>query len=127
MAHAVAVGVVAPRPAIRADVVAALAAQVGRLEPGPGWAAWRHDLVAAFAAHLSDLPSEFAPAHRTATPKSATQKAPEATAFAQLVGRAACFSTAPVGSVPAMVEAELHDRLLLIETIVAGLRHRPAA
>ncbi len=58
---------------------------------------------------------------------SARRKTKEACAFAQLVGRAACFSTAPVGSVPAMVEAELHDRLLLIETIVAGLRHRPAA
>ena len=38
-----------------------------------------------------------------------------------------CFRTAPLGGVPAMVEAELHDRLMLIEMVVADLRHRPAA
>ena len=35
--------------------------------------------------------------------------------------RAAAFHAASLGGVPAMVEAELHDRLLLIETVVADL------
>jgi hypothetical protein len=41
--------------------------------------------------------------------------------------RAAAFPAAPLGGVAAMVEAELQDRLLLIETVVADLGHRPAA
>jgi len=41
--------------------------------------------------------------------------------------RAAAFPAAPLGGVPAMVEAELYDRLLLIETVVAVLGRRPAA
>ena len=51
----------------------------------------------------------------------------EAAAFAGFALEAAGFPTAPLGSVPAMVESELQDRLLLIETVVADLRRRPAA
>jgi hypothetical protein len=32
-----------------------------------------------------------------------------------------------LGRVPAMVEAEMRERLALIEVVVADLRHRPAA
>lgn len=84
-------------------------------------------LVAAFLAHVSDLPSKFSHAHRTAAPKPDDQKAVEAAYFALTAQRAAGFRSAPLGAVSAMVEAELHDRLLLIETVVADLRHRPAA
>jgi hypothetical protein len=122
VAHAVAVGSVAPRPAIRGDVVAALAAQVARLEPGdPDWAQLARDLVAAFAAHECDLPSEFSPGFRTATPKPAAQKAFEARAFADVSRRVADHPSAPLGAVPAMVESELQDRLLVIETVIADL------
>jgi hypothetical protein len=83
--------------------------------------------VEAFLAHNSDLPSEFSPAHRTATPTTAEEKAAEAAAFAERADRAASYPAAPLGSVPAMVEAELHERLALIEAVVADLRHRRAA
>lgn len=126
--HVVAAGAVGPRPAIRADVAAALTAQVRRAElDDPGWHDMAAVLVAAFLAHISDLPSEFSPAHRTAPPKSAEEKASEAAAFAEYAGRAAAYPAAPLGSVPAMVEAELQERLALIEAVVADLRHRPAA
>jgi len=128
VAHAVAVAAVTPRPAIRADVAAALAAQIRRAEPDdPAWDGLATALVAAFLAHISDLPSEFSPAHRTAAPKAVRQKAREAEVFARMARRAAAFPEAPLGGVPAMVEAELHDRLLLIERIVADLGYRPAA
>ena len=128
VAHAVAVGSTSPRPAIRSDVVAALAAQVTRLEPGDiTWAGLARDLVAAFAAHLCDLPSEFAPGFRVATRKPPLQKAFEATTFAELAQRAADHPAAPLGAVPAMVESELQDRLMLIETVIADLHERPAA
>src|SRR6478752_8544935 len=82
-AHAVALGAVAYRPAIRADVAAALAAQVRRADPDhPRWAGLADALVAAFLEHISDLPSEFSPAHPTAEPKSSSQKDAEASAFA---------------------------------------------
>ena len=45
-------------------------------------ATWPTALVATFLAHISDLPSEFSPSHRTASPKSARRKAKEAAAFA---------------------------------------------
>jgi hypothetical protein len=128
VAHAVAVGSVAPRPAIRADVIAALVAQVTRLEPADiAWAHLAPDLVAAFAAHLCELPSEFAPGFRAATPKPAAQKAAEATVFADVACRAADHPAAPLGAVPALVESELQDRLLVIETVIADLHERPAA
>ena len=128
VAHAVAVAAVTPRPAIRADVAAALAAQIRRAEPDdPAWDGLATALVAAFLAHISDLPSEFSPAHRTAAPKAVRQKAREAEVFARMARRAAAFPEAPLGGVPAMVEAELHDRLLLIETVVADLARRRAA
>jgi len=61
-AHAVAMGAVAHRPAIRADVAAALAAQVRRADPDdPAWGDLAKGLVAAFLEHFSDLPSEFSP------------------------------------------------------------------
>ena len=41
--------------------------------------------------------------------------------------RAAVHPAAPLGAVPAMVEAELQDRLVLIETVIADLHDRPAA
>ena len=85
------------------------------------------DLVMAFAAHICDLPSEFAPGFRAARPKRATQKAAEATAFAEVAQRAADHPAAPLGAVPAMVESELEDRLLVIETVLADLRGRSAA
>ena len=75
-AHAVALGAVAHRPAIRADVGVALAAQVRRADPDhPRWGGLADALVAAFLEHITDLPSEFSPAHRTAKPKSVMQKA----------------------------------------------------
>ena len=127
-AHAVAVGAVAPRPAIRGDVAVALVANVRRSERNdPEWRGLAGRLVTAFLAHISDLPSEFSPAHRTARPKPVRRKRMEATAFAASAARASAHPTAPLGSVPAMVEAELHDRLLLIEAVAADLRHRPAA
>jgi len=127
-AHAVALGAVAHRPAIRADLAAALAAQVRRADPDhPRWAGLADALVAAFLEHISDLPSEFSPAHRTAKPKSVKQKALEARTFAGYALEAAGFPTAPLGSVPALVESELEDRLLLIESVVADLRCRSAA
>ena len=128
VAHAVAAAAVTPRPAIRADVAAALVAQIARAEPDdPAWGDLAAELVAAFLAHISDLPSEFSPAHRAAAPKAAHQKAREAAGFARMARRAAAFPAAPLGGVAAMVEAELQDRLLLIETVVADLGHRPAA
>jgi hypothetical protein len=127
-AHIVAAGAVVPRPAIRADVAAALTAQVRRAEPGDAaWGELATGLVAAFLTHISDLPSEFSPAHRGASPKPAAEKHSEAAAFVEYAARAAAFRAAPLGSVPAMVEAELHERLALIEAVVADLRHRPAA
>ena len=127
-AHVVAAAAVSQRPAIRADVAAALTAQIRRLESGdPAWEDLATELVAAFLAHISDLPSEFSPAHRTATPKSVDEKALEATSFAEFADRAASFGSAPLGSVPALVESELQDRLTLIEAVVADLRHRSAA
>ena len=127
-AHAVALGAVAYRPAIRADVAAALAAQVRGADPDhPSWGGPADALVAAFLEHISDLPSEFSPAHRTAKPKSVKQKALEARTFAGYALEAAGFPTAPLGSVPALVESELEDRLLLIESVVADLRCRSAA
>jgi len=127
-AHVVAAAAVSPRPAIRADVAAALTAQIRRTEPGdPAWEDLATELVAAFLAHISDLPSEFSPAHRTATPKSVDEKIVEATTFAECAHRAASFLLAPLGSVPAMVESELQERLALIEAVIADLRHRPAA
>jgi hypothetical protein len=77
--------------------------------------------VAAFAAHECDLPSEFSPGFRTATPKPAAQKAFEALAFADVSRRVADHPCAPLGAVPAMVESELQDRLLVIETVIADL------
>jgi len=75
-AHAVALGAVAHRPAIRAEVAAALAAQVRGADPDhPSWGGPADALVAAFLEHITDLPSEFSPAHRTAKPKSVMQKA----------------------------------------------------
>ena len=89
-AHVVAAGAVAPRPAIRADVAAALLSHVRRAEPeDPAWADLAAALVDAFLAHISDLPSEFSPAHRSAAPKSARRKAREAAAFAAAAERAA--------------------------------------
>ena len=127
-AHAVALGAVAHRPAIRADVAVALAAQVRRADPDhPRWGGLADALVAAFLEHISDLPSEFSPAHRTAKPKSVKQKALEARTFAGYALEAAGFPTAPLGSVPALVESELEDRLLLIESVVADLQRRFAA
>jgi hypothetical protein len=84
-------------------------------------------LVAAFLEHISDLPSEFSPAHRTAKPKSVKQKALESRTFAGYALEAAGFPMTPLGSVPALVESELEDRLLLIESVVADLRCRSAA
>ena len=84
-------------------------------------------LVAAFLAHISDLPSVFSPAHRITAPNAARQKAREAKVFARMAQRVAVFYAAPLGDVPAMVRAELDDRLLLIETVVADLRRPPAA
>ena len=73
-AHAVAMGAVAHRPAIRADVAAALAAQVRRADPDdPAWGDLAKGLVAAFLEHFSDLPSEFSPGapHRRDRSRSA--------------------------------------------------------
>ena len=127
-AHAVALGAVAHRPAIRAGVAVALAAQVRRADPDhPSWGGLADALVAAFLEHISDLPSEFSPAHRSAEPKSLHQKTAEAATFAGYALGAAGFPTAPLGSVPALVESELQDRLLLIESVVADLRRRFAA
>gem|GEM_PF-4668489 len=36
--------------------------------------------------------------------------------------RAAAHPTAPLGAVPAMVQSELQDRLIGIETVIADLR-----
>ncbi len=109
-------------------MAAAFAANVRRAVPAdPGRADLAAALVDAFLPHISDLPSEFSPTHRTATAKTARRKAREPEAFDAVITRAAGYPTAPLGSVPAMVEAELHDRLLLIERVVADLRHRPAA
>ena len=70
---------------------------------------------------------EFSPARRTATPKSAKEKALEAAAIDRYARRAAAFPSAPLGGVPALVDAELHERLAIVEAVVADLRHRPAA
>ena len=95
-AHAVALGAVAHRPAIRAEVAAALAAQVRGADPDhPSWGGPADALVAAFLEHISDLPSEFSPAHRTAKPKSVKQKALEARTFTGYALEAAGFPTAP--------------------------------
>ena len=83
--------------------------------------------MAAFLAHISDLPSEFSPAHRTATPKSAEEKGLEAAVFVERSRRAATFPSAPLGRVPAMVEAELQEQLALVEAVVTDLRHCSAA
>ena len=74
-AHVVAAAAVSPRPAIRADVAAALTAQIRRLESGdPAWEDLATELVAAFLAHISDVPSEFSPAHRTAMPQPSPRR-----------------------------------------------------
>lgn len=128
VAHAVAVAAVTPRPAVRTDVAAALLAQVVRAEPGdPAWADLATALVAAFLVHISDLPSEFSAGFRTARPKTAARKTREARVFAAAARRAAGHPAAPLGAVPAMVEAELEGRLLLIETVAADVSRRPAA
>jgi hypothetical protein len=127
-AHAVALGAVAHRPAIRADVAVALAAQVRRADPDhSAWGELADARVAAYLERISDLPSEFSPAHRTAEPKSVHQKTAEAAIFADLARQAAEFPTGPLGGVPALVESELEERLLLIETVVADLRCRSTA
>ena len=82
VADGVSAAAVTPRPAIRADVAAVLVAQPARAEPGdPAWADLAGPLVAAFLAHISDLPSEFSPDFRAAGPKT-PRKAKEAECFA---------------------------------------------
>ena len=74
----------------------------------------------AFAAHTSDLLSEFSAGYRFARPKFGC---PEVSG-----GNGSPNSRSPpgpprdpLGPVPAMVESEMHDRLIGIETVIAAL------
>ena len=104
-------------------------AQVRRADPDhPRWGDLADALVAAFLEHISDLPSEFSPAHRTATAEVGEAEGLWRQRLSPSYAlEAAGFPTAPLGSVPALVESELEDRLLLIESVVADLRRRSAA
>jgi len=119
-AYAIAASAATPRPAVHREVRGALIALTKARCSLRGWNTLASRLVHSFLVSLADLPSEDSNTFATARVRSAAAARRDEQAFHDLAGEVTKFRTAPLGSIPAVIEHELNIMLAHAELAVAG-------